>query len=504
MRVAIRVDASVQIGTGHFMRCLTLADALKARGAEVCFVSRHLPDHLRAMLDARPHGFKLLETTTEDVELGKLDHSAWLGVSQARDAMDTLEALFGDGWDWLVVDHYALDIHWESVLRPVVGRIFVIDDIANRQHDCDLLLDQNVYPDKQSRYLGKVPEKCRQLLGPRYALLREEFSILRQHLSLRQGPVNRLLVFFGGMDVDDHTSLALQTLAKIGLPVMRVDVVIGIQHPARAQIEAMCLEHGYCCHVQTNRMAELMASADLSIGAGGATLWELCSLGLPTIAFATAENQLDQIRGAASEGLLYAPDSKPGFAQAIALHLPALLDNGELRSLVSRNGMQAVDGKGALRVASMMGCAGLVLRMARPEDSEAVFAWRNHLSIREVSRSPAPIPWDNHKVWFSEVLNNHNRLLLIAEMDAVPVGVVRFDIQDAKAEISLYLVPGQPGAASGRDLLQSAEAWLARNRLDVEILHAHVMGANGRSVGLFQRAGYGVESIFYVKKLNPI
>jgi len=156
LKIAVRVDASVQIGTGHFMRCLTLADGLRERGAKIRFVSRHLPEHLRSMLAEKGHEFVPLDSAKNDMPLDELEHAHWLGVSQPQDAADSIQALSEEAWDWLIVDHYALDMHWESAMRRTAKQIMVIDDIADRRHDCDVLLDQNFYSDMQKRYTGKV------------------------------------------------------------------------------------------------------------------------------------------------------------------------------------------------------------------------------------------------------------------------------------------------------------------------------------------------------------
>ena len=194
-QIAFRTDASDQIGTGHFMRCLTLADGLKQRGAQICFVSCHLPEQLRSILVAKGHEFVLLDSVQNALALDELAHAHWLGGTQAEDAADTIRALSDRILDWLVVDHYALDFRWESALRQTAKKIMVIDDIADRQHDCDVLLDQNFYADMQTRYTGKVPSHCRLLLGPRYALLRDEFRQLHEHVKPCSGPVKRMLVF---------------------------------------------------------------------------------------------------------------------------------------------------------------------------------------------------------------------------------------------------------------------------------------------------------------------
>lgn len=200
MKIAIRVDATVQIGTGHFMRCLTLSDALRQCGVQIRFVSRHLPEHLRNTLTAKGYDFVPLDGAQNNSILDEqLAHAGWLGVSQACDAADSIRALSDETWDWLIVDHYALDARWESMFRQVAKKILVIDDIADREHDCDVLLDQNLYADMETRYIGKVPPQCQLLLGPRFALLRDEFRRLHEQTKPRSGVVKRLLVFLAGL-----------------------------------------------------------------------------------------------------------------------------------------------------------------------------------------------------------------------------------------------------------------------------------------------------------------
>lgn len=500
--IAFRVDASSQIGTGHFMRCLTLADALKQRGVQIRFVSRHLPEYFRDMLLTKGCEFILLNNSPSEPVYNGLFHSHWLGTSQHVDAQDTIQALSDQTWDWLIVDHYALDSRWESALRQTAKNILVIDDIADRLHDCEILLDQNFYADMDSRYTGKVTAHCQLLLGPCYALLRDEFRYLREQAKPRSGPVKRVLVFFGGMDANNYTAQAIEALAGIADSELLVDVVIGAQHPYRQQIESACTEHNFICHVQTKRMAELMAAADLAIGAGGSAIWERCCLGLPTLTICTADNQSKQIVDAASEGLLYALELKDELIPAIKRHIAALLENDYLRQSLSRNGMRLVDGCGAPRVISNMGCSNIEIRPARYDDSQKLFGWRNHPTIREVSRSADLIDWESHQKWFASVLSDPDRILLIGYCDNLPVGVVRFDIQGDEAEVSIYLVPDTKKPGQGRELLQSAEHWFSSNRPGVSRIHAYVLGGNERSQRLFSGVGYQVESTCYTKRLH--
>jgi len=486
------------------MRCLTLADALKTNGAQTRFVSRHLPEHMQSKLAEKGHEFALLNAVKNSTALDELAHASWLGVSQAQDAADSIQALTGQNWDWLIVDHYALDSRWESMLRQSANKILAIDDIADRQHDCDTLLDQNLYADMEARYVGKVPAHCQQLLGPRYALLRNEFKKLHEQVKPRNGPVRRMLIFFGGIDADNHTGQTIEALSKIEIPEIHVDVVIGAQHPARTEIETTCTRHGFVCHVQTDKMAELMAAADLAIGAGGITTWERCCVGLPTLVLCTADNQQRQVADAAQRGLLYSPEVEVAGDQTevIGRHALTLIENGHLRQLISENGMLAVNGCGVSLVLVSMGYSDIKIRMATLADSEKLFGWRNHSSIREVSRNTDVIAWQDHQKWFASILADSKKWLLIGEDTGSPIGVVRFDAQNDGAEVSIYLVPEKTSSGLGQNLLRSAEHWLAANHPEIHKIRAHVLGTNERSLRFFPRAGYQIESADYSKRLH--
>jgi UDP-2,4-diacetamido-2,4,6-trideoxy-beta-L-altropyranose hydrolase len=502
MEIVFRCDASSQIGTGHFMRCLTLADALKQRGAQIRFVSRQLPAHLCDMLAAK--GMELASLDNNNASAPPTDdlaHAHWLGTSQAQDAADSIQALSGQTWEWLIVDHYALDARWESALRPIAKQIMVIDDIADRQHDCDVLLDQNFYTDMQTRYTGKVPSHCQLLLGPRYAMLRDEFRQLHEQIKPRIGPVNRVLIFFGGVDADNYTGRAIEALYEIDIPELHVDVVIGAQHPCREQIKAACEQHSFICHVQTNRMADLMAAADLAIGAGGSATWERCCLGLPTFAICTAVNQKKQIADAAQNGFLYTPSLGTVWTAVIKNHITALLENENLRWLISSRAMQAVDGRGVLRIIGNLVCSGIEMREVSVDDSPKLFEWRNNPRIRSVSRNTDLITWEEHQRWFADIVGSKDRVLLIGQSDGVPIGVVRFDKQEEFAEVSIYLVPDFNHSGQGRNLLLSGEQWLKENRPEFKHIRACVIGDNEPSHRLFLGADYHVEITNYLKKL---
>lgn len=312
MRIAIRVDAAIWMGTGHVMRCATLARALIAQGCEVLFVCRTLPGDCCDWLES--NGFSVCRLSRcdglfTDTDPDALAYSSWLGISLSRDAEESAGALADHGpFDWLVVDHYALDAKWEHVMRSYASHILAIDDLADRLHDCDLLLDQNYYKNSKSRYDRLTPRNCRRLLGQEYALLRPEFwaSPMRSPAVERDGTVNRVLVFLGGTDPGNLTELVLHALVRINRPDILVDVVIGEKNPHRERLVFFVGNSPQMkLHVQVNNLAELITNCDLGIGAGGSTTWERCLLGLPTLTIVLEKNQLRSTLDLAEVGAIY-------------------------------------------------------------------------------------------------------------------------------------------------------------------------------------------------------
>lgn len=300
MHALLRLDSSVRIGTGHLMRCLSLAEALRRRQVDVAFVCRALPGDMAALITAR--AFDLCMLARDDT---RVQHDDLL-PDWEEDAAGTLGVLSRRPADWLVVDHYGLDERWERKLRPCARKILVVDDLANRPHECDLLLDQNYFVDAETRYAGLIPRASQALLGPRYALLRPEFEAFRAPAKARDGSVKRILIFLGGTDPDNATEKAVVALQRLADSALDFDVVVGGSNPHRQRIETICSnDPRFRYHCQAENMAELMAKADLALGAGGATNWERCFLGLPAIVVATATNQIKTSIDLAAKGVCW-------------------------------------------------------------------------------------------------------------------------------------------------------------------------------------------------------
>lgn len=301
MQALVRVDSSLQIGVGHLMRCLTLADELRRVGLCVTFACRALPRNMNSLIESR--GFSFHALPGDD----RRDRVDSILQDWGEDAAATVGILHHlKTVDWLIVDHYGLDRQWERRLRSHARRVMVIDDLANRKHECDLLLDQNFFHDAETRYSGLIPNSTRTLFGPRFALLRSDFEMFRRQAVVRGGSVRRILIFFGGTDSDNVTAKAIRAVKSIEKRDLEFDVVVGGSNPHRVQIEEICREDArFHYHCQAENMAELMTKAGLALGAGGATTWERCYLGLPAITLATAANQISTNQDLAANGICW-------------------------------------------------------------------------------------------------------------------------------------------------------------------------------------------------------
>ena len=277
-----------------------------------------------------------------------------LGVSwreDAREASDRIRSL-GTRPDWLIVDHYALDRCWELRLRHSAKKILVIDDIAEKPHDCDLLLNENPLPEIEERYKVLLPGHARLLLGPQYALLRPEFIEARNNMKPRDGEVRRILVFYGGVDPTNETGRALEAIGRLNRPDIHVDVVVGSANPHRKIIQSQIEKQpGVTLHVQLPHLAGLMAQADIALGAGGSTIWELLFLGVPALVTTTADNQMPTIQHLNENGfLVWLGSARDVGVNTIQDALAQMLAQTESLLRHSEMGRKIVDGRGVERL----------------------------------------------------------------------------------------------------------------------------------------------------------
>ena len=357
MRIVFRVDASLQIGTGHVMRCLTLADAL--HGEDTCchFVCREHSGHLLETIRARGYKVHTLPCTESVSAEVVEEYEHWLGCDWHADAMQVKEVLSGLDADWLIVDHYALDWRWERLVAAHCRALMVIDDLATRAHECTLLLDQNLGRESID-YAALVPISSTILAGPRYALLRPEFSGLREKSLTRRakGSINQVLISLGGIDKDNATGAVLDALRTCRLPPKcRLVVVMGGQAPWLSEVcqQAEAMPWATDVLINISDMAQRMTDSDLAIGAAGSTAWERCCLGLPALMVVLAENQWPGARALAASqaaGLV-------GEQHEISVQLPQLISEmmrASALAAMSGRASHITDGEGASRVVAMM------------------------------------------------------------------------------------------------------------------------------------------------------
>jgi UDP-2,4-diacetamido-2,4,6-trideoxy-beta-L-altropyranose hydrolase len=494
--VAIRTDVSSRIGSGHLVRCLTLADELRRAGADVLFLSR--PHDMPVADRIRASGFSVVELPSATGLTGTSDreYSAWLGVPQEQDAEQSLHAL-GDAVDLLIVDHYGLDIVWESRLANACRSVLVIDDLANREHHADMLLDQNLRPDGAYAYASLVPDRCRVLSGPSYALIHDEY--VRARRPWREcHRVSRLLVTLGGFDDLALVRVIVEGLSDVDTQLEAVDLVVADPGRARDQLSPLAASLPLQIHGPRPHLADLMAHADLAVGAGGGTTWERLCVGLPSVVTSRADNQRRGTRELAALGAVVDLGDAAALSPAdVRNAVDGLAASDEQRRHMHELGQALVDGQGRRRVvASLVPAAhpALTLREAAPEDRGLVWMWANDRTVRDQSLNGMAIPWDSHVAWFQHISDDLDACLLVLEADGLPVGQLRFDIDGSRATVNYSLDASVRGRGWGRRIIELGISWLRAQVADRPFrLTAFVRVDNGASARVFEHLGFGRE-----------
>ncbi|MDC0142453.1 UDP-2,4-diacetamido-2,4,6-trideoxy-beta-L-altropyranose hydrolase [Candidatus Nitrosopelagicus sp.] len=343
-KIFIRVDSGRDIGIGHIMRCMSLAETLARNNFEVIFISKKLDEKIYELIIKKGYKINILPENENNANI--VNH----------DAIETQKIIVSnkDDSSWLIVDHRNIDIQWEQILRKHVQKIIVIDDLADKQHDCDMLIDQNLYEEINERYENLVPKNCKMLLGPRYALLRSEFSNLRQKLIKNRTELRNILISFGGTDPSNETRKVLEAIKILNLENIHIDVVTTSINPFKDEIQQLCSSmtniNFYC---DVDKIGDLMSTSDLAIGAGGSTTWERCCLGLPSLVSVISEDQLECTRVMGKEGhIIYL-----GLAKKLTIHDYVIgIKNLDIQNLqkISKLNLKLVDGQGCQRILDEM------------------------------------------------------------------------------------------------------------------------------------------------------
>ena len=515
-RFAFRCDASQKIGSGHVMRCRTLARVLQRRGAEVTFLCRPHPSDLIALLEEEFRVLVLAELSVRAPDgfpatppTGRELYETWLGCSEEQDAADCLAALAAaqiESPAWVVVDHYGLGSAWQGLMQDGLGQggrsgpsLLVLDDLADRAHQAVVLMDANrLDPAAPDPYRHLVPEACTTLLGPAYALLDPVYPTLQSLLPSRT-QLARVLVFFGGVDAANYAAIALQALTHPGLLHLSVDVAIAAGALHRADLEIRAKQRPNTeLHVGLSSLAGLMARADLALGAAGTASWERACLGLPSLVVPVAENQLEGASALQAAGAARCLDLQK-WADPVATLKAALLellDAPDYLRAMSEACLLLGDGRGLARVvAALLGpAAGLHLRPAQPADLWLYHWWASDPLVRRQSFNSDPISLAQHRHWFADRLSSPLALLrVLKDVDGLPLGQIRFE-RTAESEVRAVIGFSLDRLVRGRGLapllLQLGLAELARCWGECCEAYGEVRADNPASCHAFLRAGF--------------
>jgi UDP-2,4-diacetamido-2,4,6-trideoxy-beta-L-altropyranose hydrolase len=488
MNVAFRIDSSREIGAGHLSRCMALGRLLLSRGAAVKLVTRTPQGSTGHSLV--PTGVEVLQLPASRIDHRPEDYASWLGEDPPTDSAQTADLLSAEGVDLLVADHYGVDLAWERALARVAGKMLTVDDLAHREFAADAVLNQN-YPGVPERYAGKVSAATALLLGPRYALLSGDYA------AARQGSVHdpsRVLVFFGAADFHDASGLVLEALSDAEFRELRIDLVVGAQNPHLESLRRVAAQRGGVdIHISVASLAPLMQRAGFAIGAGGTTTWERMCLGVPAIVASIAQNQVPGCEQLARDGLIeYLGDIRGVDVAALRRSVRAHRAHPEVLEAAARRGMALVDGLGAARVAEAVwptAAEAVSLRPAVQGDAETYYFWANDPEVRAQSIQTAAIAWPVHLDWFARKLADPDAHLFVAVTpQGLPVGQIRFDVEDGVAEIDYSVDPMARGRGWGRRLMAlGLEAMRGRGVRD---FRGQVKPSNRRSKAVFEELGF--------------
>lgn len=492
--VIIRTDASSTIGSGHVMRCLTLAHCLRLRGASVVFAMRPLTGNLIARV--RDNGFPVLEIGRHFGDAPMLEEvDADLCIAAIRTNGPLDDAAAAACASWLIVDHYGLGQQWESRSRHIASRLLAVDDLANRVHDVDVLLDQNLVEDFPNRYNGLVSDTCVKLLGPDYALIAARYRDVRRHTHRDGGKIRSILVYFGGAD-REMTLMAVDALSRLPFD-FSARIILDSANPQADLVQRKSAADGrLSVSGQLPDLAQAMAEADLFVGASGTTSWERLALGLNAVVVTLADNQEPLARKLEREGFItWLGRSETISADALLQGLRKVLAAQIDPDTVTRM-MQVVDGLGTERVADVMmfgGGSGLELRLARPSDSDIVLSWANDPVTRRNAFNGDQISGHQHEPWFDRRICSPDVVFYLAETPGgIPAGQVRFERQSDQAwEISYLVAPIFRARGIARPMLDAAIGKLFADP-DKSLVSGYVKPENTASVRVFKALGFGI------------
>lgn len=485
MRIAIRADSGSQIGGGHVMRCLSLGVVARNAGHQVLFVCADVPGHLGERIKSA--GIDVLWLKAEGPNETSNEIENWRALPIVTDAARTQKVLSEFEADWLILDHYGLDGAWVKEIRRAFAelRILALDDLDREPMFADLLLNPAAVPGTKINqpHMGM-------LKGPSYAMLQPEFTMARPAaLKRRTGEVKKVLILPGMVDSQQMAPIALEALRAF--PELKVEVIMGSQSPTVSQLQKLIADQpNWSLILDVKDMAQRMSDADACIGAGGGSAWERCSLGLPSVNIALAENQVPGVQAIADAHASIGLD--PSALQNPQMITDALIELMANYDVLSHNAATLCDGEGAKRVVAAMSGQ---LRDVTNDDAQLIFDWRNQTHIREASLSSDPLIRDNHIAYLQRVLEEPAKhCWRIYQEGSKDLGLVNAKrLEDGSWTWGFYIGANDAPRGAGRRMLVQFLRVL-KNKTGFIGVRAVILAENRKSLALHEALGFRPDS----------
>ena len=519
MLVAFRVDSSVKIGTGHLSRCINLANALSKQGFKSLFIINNNEKKIHNLIKSNNHQFKDLDIREEKKYKNNSvkNFKSWLGHAWQKDATETLLILKEYSVEILIVDHYSLDWKWENKIRTNINYIVAIDDLNNRKHNCNMIIDQNYRKSYQALYQNNLNPTCKLFLGPKYSLINPVYAKYKKKVF--SSKIKKILIFFGGGDPNFLTELILENLSDKFFQKIKINVVTGMNNNRGLIIKNKYKNNkNIKFYERLTDLASLLYSSDLAIGALGINTWERMCVGVPSLVISTGKDQEIFAKLLKDKRFIYLL----GYAEKIKkIKLKNDLRKYFLKKYSKKdllNLQKIVDGNGSMRVATEIKKRfqlnikyKIKLRSARHDDDELLLKWANEPFVRANAFMSEPIEKRIHKKWFDSRLNdqkNHKLYIAFIKYSNNPIGQVRFDLIENYWHIDFSIDPNFRDQGYGTNMLYLAIKKLSQQD-QKNLVIGQVKKNNVSSYNVFKKLHFQLSNtnrniITFQKKLNQV
>ncbi|MAF76562.1 MAG: UDP-2,4-diacetamido-2,4,6-trideoxy-beta-L-altropyranose hydrolase [Halobacteriovoraceae bacterium] len=490
-RVLFRVDAAWHIGLGHLLRCIELAKIIEKAGIEVFFVCRNFEGFsYEPYISNLNFKFFFLERVAVSGQIGEVPQHEWLGCSVEEDVREVICQIKDLNFNAVFVDHYSIDKRWEKKIKSKCRKVVVIDDLGDRQHSCDYIVDPN-YASLESKFLGSGSEVIEKLLlGTKYTILKSDFPRLRESYLEKKtnSSLKKILVNLGGAS----NSIILKKIL-IGIEDSSFSgevVVLANNEEFVKECESDIVFSKFTFIKYISDMADFYHDIDLVIGAAGTSFWERCCLGIPSILLKVADNQEVVIKPVEAKF----PELVYRDSNALISSLDELFENFsdvKYKSEVVDYCSSLICGLGKwLIVKEVFNLSLFNLREANYNDCDVIYGWQLFPGVRKFFRNSDVPTYDEHCNWFSSSLVNENRKILIFEVESIPLGYLRLDYSDQRsAEVSIIISP----FFKGNGLATIGLLQLSEDYSDLK-LTAYIHVDNHASQKAFLKAGFKRDS----------